>query len=281
MATAHPELGEVEPVGPRGLAVRLVPSPARPRYSICVMVTNWRQYHDCISSYRSHGFDGESCEFLVLDNSAGNLADAYVASNEFLQAARGDHVILSHQDVTLIEHGRAELDAFLEELDRTDPAWAVCGNAGHTAKDEPVYCLSHPFRERHIEGGPFPKAVVSLDENFLVVRRLANLALSRDLSGFHHYAADLCTIADILGWRSYVIGFYLRHHSGGTIDERYHRSRGAIAAKYARALRPRWVHLVTLQPFFISGNGAGLRRARMRRLLGRIGRRLRRRAGRP
>jgi hypothetical protein len=137
-----------------------------------------------------------------------------------------------------------------------------------------VFCLSHPFRDQHVEGGPFPARVVSLDENFMIVRRLANLAVSRDLSGFHHYAADLCTIADILGWHAYVIGFYLRHHSGGGFDASYDRSRVAIAAKYARALRPRWVHLVTLQPFFIAGNGRGARRARLMRLLGKAKRRL-------
>lgn len=266
-------------VGPRGLVARLVPAPEIPRYSICVMVTNWQQYADCVASYRARGFDNANCEFLVLDNSAGNRADAFVALNEFLQAARGDHVVLTHQDVTLLDHGRAELDACLDELTMLDPSWAVCGNAGHTEQGQPVFCLSHPFKDHHVEGGPFPARVVSVDENFIVVRRLANLALSRDLAGFHHYAADLCTIADILGWRTYVIGFYLRHHSGGTFDVVYNRSRDAITAKYARALRPRWVHLVTLQPFFISGNGAGARRARLVRLLGKAKRRLRRYAG--
>jgi len=275
----HSKLGQVTPVGPRGLVLRLVSAPAKPRFSICTMVTNWRQYADCLASFRNRGFDAASCEFLVLDNTEGNRADAFVAANEFLQAANGDYVVLTHQDVTLIDHGYAELEARLEELTAVDPFWGLCGNAGHTRHDKPVLYLSHPVRDNHVEGGPFPAAVVSLDENFIVVRRLANLALSRDLVGFHHYGADLCTIADILGWRAYVIFFHLRHHSGGTLDESYHRSGKAISRKYTRALRPRWVHLLSERSFFIPGNGLAARRARFLRRLRKFVSRLRQIAG--
>lgn len=244
--------GQGEPVGPRRLVRRLGGAP-EPAFSLCVMLTDWAEYAECMASFRDGGFDAANCEFLILDNSARNQADGYVALNEFLQAARGRHVVLCHQDVLLLEDGCAALTARLEDLDAADPAWGVCGNAGHTHDGMQAICISHPHGERDITGEPFPRRVVSLDENFIVVRRLANLALSRDLSGFHHYGADLCTIADILGWNAYVIGFFLKHKSAGTIDAGYERSRRAIMAKYRRALRPRWVHVVTRHPFFISG----------------------------
>lgn len=261
--------GEGEPVGPRGLARRLGGA-MEPLFSICVMLTDWREYEECTTSFRGKGFDESCCEFIVLDNSAGNRADAYVALNEFLQAARGRYVILCHQDVLLLDDGRDELETWLAELERIDPAWGVCGNAGHSADGWPTICISHPYSARDIQGAPFPTRVVSLDENFMVVRRAANLALSRDLSGFHHYAADLCTIADILGWNAYVIGFFLKHKSGGTFDARYERSRALIAAKYRRALRPRWVHLITRRPFFISGLPLHARAARWQRMVGKL-----------
>ncbi len=56
-----------------------------------------------------------------------------------------------------------------------------------------------------------PIRVGSLDENFIVVKRQANLALSHDMSGFHLYGTDLCIIADILGRTSYVVDFHLCH----------------------------------------------------------------------
>jgi hypothetical protein len=267
---AEPDAGE--PAGPRGL-VRRLGGAERPRFSLCVMVTRWEEYRYHLASFARGGFDAGCCEFLVLDNSAGNRADAYLAVNEFLGAARGDYVVLVHHDVALIADGRAELDRCLAELDGLDPHWGLCGNAGHTADGRRAICISHPLDEREV-AGDLPARVVSLDENFLLVRRVANLAASRDLSGFHHYGPDLCIVADILGWSAWVIPFFVRHNSAGTIDERYARSRAAIAAKYRRALRPRWVHIVTRQPFYLSASAWGHRtaglRLRIAKLTGRI-----------
>lgn len=241
-------------VGPRQIVRRLGGAEA-PRFSICTMVTRWDEYEGCAASFRQRGFDESCCEYLVIDNSSANVADAYVATNEFLQSAQGDYIILCHQDIVLRDSGRAELDQALATLDALDPKWGLCGNAGHTDDGWPAICISHPHGDPEIAGGPFPSRVVSLDENFIVARRVANLAVSSDLTGFHHYGPDLCIVADILGWNCYVIDFLLRHNSGGTLDAGYQRSRHAITEKYRRALRPRWVHLITRHPFHISGNG--------------------------
>lgn len=251
--------------GPRGIVSR-TNGPERPRYSICTMVTRWDEYQGCVDSFRWRGFDDACCEFLTIDNSRDNLADAYVAMNEFLQSAQGDYVILCHQDIVLLEHGRGELDEWIATLDELDPHWGVCGNAGIAADGQPALCISHPYGDKDIKGAPFPRRVVSLDENFIVARRSANLAVSRDLSGFHHYGPDLCLIADILGWNAYVIGFFLRHNSRGTIDETYTASKHAIAAKYRHAFRPRWMHLITGHPFYVSGSAT---RERLARAVGR------------
>ena len=56
--------------------------------------------------------------------------------------------------------------------------------------------------------GELPAKVHTLDENFIVVRRAANLSLSHDLDGFHLYGTDLCLIADVLGGNRYVIDFH-------------------------------------------------------------------------
>lgn len=247
-----------------------VPSTRVARYSICTMVTRWDEYAKTLKSFRDNGFDETDCEYLTIDNSIRNIADAYIATNEFLRCAMAPRIILVHQDVLLIRDGRRELDSALDELSRVDPNWGLCGNAGHAENGWPSICLSHPYREEHIVGGPFPCRVVSLDENFIVVKRDANLAVSRDLTGFHHYGSDLCLIADILGWNAYVINFYLRHNSGGTVDQTYDKSHAAIAAKYARAFRPRWIHLVTRRSFFVAGRPNEAAVARLLRFLGKV-----------
>lgn len=239
--------------GPRGLVHRLQ-SAERPEFSLCCMLTDWADYGACLESFRAGGFTEDVCEVLVLDNSRGNVADAYTAVNEFLQTARAPRVVLHHQDVRLLEQGVVDLRARLAELDRTDPAWGVCGNAGATASGQLALCLSHPHGEARVTPSRFPTRVVSLDENFLVVRRSANLAVSGDLRGFHHYGPDLCLVADILGYSTYVIDFYLRHNSAGDTGEAYRVSRRLITAKYRRALRHRRLEVVTFQPLFLSGS---------------------------
>jgi hypothetical protein len=252
-------------VGPRKLVQRLG-GPIAPVFSICVMLTDWVEYDECMASFRAHGFDEDGCEFLVMDNSATNQADAYVALNEFLQAATGIYVVLCHQDLLLLDAGRVELEARLAELDRIAPNWGVCGNAGSMDDGWPAIGLAHP--DETLVAGNLPQKVVSLDENFLVARRIANLALSRDLSGFHHYGSDICTVAAILGWEAYAIDFLLLHKSHGTFDDSWARSNAAIEAKYARALAPRRVHLVNGRSFLLGGTQVGRRLARVAQVIG-------------
>lgn len=261
------EPGHGLPVGPRRIARRLGGA-ADPVFSLCTMLTDWAEYRECMASFAARGFVAERCEFIVVDNSVANQADAYVACNEFLQAAVGRYVVLCHQDVLLLEHGFDALLAQLEAVEAIDPYWAVCGNAGYTADGWPVLNLEQDYGPE-VQRGRLPMRVMSVDENFMVARRLANLALSRDLHGYHHYGPDLCTVADVLGWNSYVIDFYLKHKSTGTIDSRYTDSRDRIGAKYRRAFRSRWMHVVTQYPFLLSGVPVPARAARLQRWLGR------------
>ncbi|MGO9293947.1 MAG: hypothetical protein ACLP52_08720, partial [Streptosporangiaceae bacterium] len=106
---------------------------ARPRFSICTLVTRCSEYAEMVHSFVSHGFTPVDCEFLYLDNSKSNSFDAFRGYNLFLSEARGDFIVLCHQDILLLEDGRAELQHRLDELTAHDPEWALCGNAGGVA----------------------------------------------------------------------------------------------------------------------------------------------------
>ena len=221
------------------------------RYSICTIVTRSDQYAEMIESFSSRGFDGPDCEFLYLDNSSGNTFDAYTGNNMFLNVARGRFIILCHQDVLLIHDGRANLDAALDHLSSLDPNWAVCGNAGRNRLGRMAIRITDPHgTDQRI--GDFPVKVESLDENFMIVRRSTNLALSRDLEGFHFYGTDICLIADVLGNRCYVIDFHLRHKGAGVMDNHFFATRKHLIRKYQRAFRSRWI-TTTCTTMFISG----------------------------
>ncbi len=188
-----------------------------------------------VESFRGKGF-GADCEFIYADNTQGNSFDGFTGYNTFLTHAQGDFVILCHQDVLLLEDGRDELDRKLAELSAIDPLWAVCGNAGGKSDGNAAISISDP-KQANNRRGPFPSAVTALDENFMVVRRAANLGLTPILSGFHLYAVDLCISAAALSMNVYVIDFHLLHKGLGKRDNSFFEIRDKLQAVRGRHQR--------------------------------------------
>ncbi len=245
-----------------------------PRYSICTLVTRMEEYHNMRASFRSHGFGELDCEFIYADNSEGNQYDGFSGYNAFLSAARGDYIILCHQDVLLLDDDRSALDARLAELAISDPFWAVCGNAGCSPSGHHVLRITDPHGQS-TRLGSFPAPVLGLDENFVVVRRRANLGVTPHLKGFHLYASALCAAAASLGMRSYVIDFHLYHKSDGNRDQSFFDIRSEFLRRQSSRLRPSII-ASTSYSIFISGLpmldriGNRLLRSRLRTLVFRL-----------
>ena len=227
--------------------------PKRPTYSVCTLVSRPQEYRDMCQSFLTRGFSLDDTEFLRVDNSTENATDAYTAYNAFLLEARNPYIILCHQDIELIDDGRTRLDQIIAEMNVLDPKWGLLGNSGPREDGRLATRITDPVLSNVRFGGSLPARVVGLDENFIVVRRSANLALSHDLNGFHLYGPDLCLIADVLGVSAYVVDFHLRHRSAGRKDESFGQGRIAFRRKYERAFRSRWLQLPTLAPVFITG----------------------------
>ncbi len=234
------------------------------RYSICTIVTNKLEYEMLMESFATRGFDGDDVEYLFIDNTISNELDAFEGYNRFLLDSRGEYIILCHQDIVLIEDGRAQLDKLLESLSVSNPDWGLCGNAGRTSRGEMVARISHPHEEDAKRGGPFPRRVMSLDENFMIARRSANLAVSGNLAGFHWYGADMGVIAGILGYSTYVVDFHLRHNSKGKTNAAFAMTAADFAAKYSYAFRSRWHHVPLDAAQYLSSSAS---RASLARLL--------------
>ncbi len=215
----------------------------RIRYSICTLVTNFDEYEEMRRTFAQSGFKGDDCEYLFIDNASGNKADGYSGLNLFLNNARGHYIILCHQDVRVVHDDRAKLDAVIAEIDALDPNWGVLGNSGGIRPGRHAVRITDPFGDQHRE--KLPARVFSLDENFILVRRDANLALSRDLAGFHMYATDLCVVADFLGWHTYVVEFHLHHLSAGNKGTSFPAQRRDMIAQYHRKLSRRLIKTPT------------------------------------
>jgi len=233
-------------------------------FSIFTLVTNKEQYQEMLNSYQEAGFNGTNTEFLYTDNSETNKHDAFTGTRRFFNVAKGKYLILSHQDILLHDHKLPQLQQVISEMDQYDPDWAILGNAGGIAPGKlAVRITDYPYGE-NITIGKLPAKVSCVDGNFMLIKREANIGLSRELQGFHFYDIDLCLLADIMGYSTYVVNFHLHHAGGESVrnvgkkaDESspftFNNQRKKFILKYQRALVPRWMQ-TTCTMMHLSGS---------------------------
>ena len=201
-------------------------------FSICCLVTSWKQYSEVLNSLEKMGFPLEYCECLVCDNTERNVFSAFDAVRAFMKNARGKYVLILHQDAFPAEHYDV-LAARIRELEAADPMWGVIGNAGRKAESpfQLIGSLITPTKHFRL-GQPFV-AVETIDENVMIIKNGTGITASADLSGYHFYAFDVCSIAARLGFNSYVVDYKWEHGSVGKIDERFFQARKQVEAKMA------------------------------------------------
>ncbi len=220
-------------------------------FSICTLVTNLSEYQDMLESFNNAGFSDINSDFIYIDNTQHNKYDAYEGVRKFLNFAKNKYIIICHQDILLKFDTYELLLQRIEEINKLDENWAVLGNAGHNNFNDFRLRITDPHGQNRFKG-PLPARVYDLDENFIMIKNSAQLSISNNIGGFHFYATDLCIIADILGFSSYVIDFHLYHKSGGNCNASFFESKKRLIKKYTYAFRPRYMR-TTCTKFFISG----------------------------
>ncbi len=219
------------------------------KYSICTLVTDLTEYEEMKNSFLQNGFS--DCEFLIADNSKGNTSNAYQAIRKFFNTAQGQYLIICHQDI-LVKSNVSQLEKCLSELNSKYPLWAIAGNAGGKhIKGVVKNLINHDNSVSTYK--PLPVRVYSVDENFIVVDKQKFSSISNNLDGFHFYGTDMCLLADIQGYESYVIDFMLHHKSPGNFNADFYIQKNKFQTKYARALRGRFIE-TTCARLFLSGN---------------------------
>jgi hypothetical protein len=223
------------------------------QYAICTLVTNLDEYGRMLESFIEAGFTTDDCEYRYVDNTNGNTFDAYQGINQFLQNANAKYIIICHQDILLRFDKRIDLEQRIVELDTIDKNWAILGNAGTNNPYLLSMKMTHADLVCH-KVGVLPSKVNSLDENFILVKKSANVALSGDLSGFHLYGTDICLLAACLGYSAYAVEFSLLHLSMGKLDDSFYSLSKKIQAKYSFFFRNRYIK-TTITRFYLSSNG--------------------------
>src|ERR1700677_522958 len=100
------------------------------RYSICTLMSKPQEYEEMVDSFLKAGFSKDFCEYIYIDNSTTNKYDAFARLNKFLLEAKGEYIILCHQDILLNYDDLTVLEKRIDEINSIDPNWAVIGNAG-------------------------------------------------------------------------------------------------------------------------------------------------------
>jgi hypothetical protein len=227
------------------------------RFSICTLVSKQQEYQEMVNSFIQAGFGTNICEYLCVDNSQSNTYDAFEGLNRFLREAKGEYIILCHQDILLHDHTIDDLDKRIVEMELVDTNWGVLSNAGGINLKYVAMHVTQKCGNKLIEP-LLPLVTKTVDENFMLVKNASNLALSHNLRGFHMYGTDICLIAETLGLKSYIINFNLTHKSNGNADASFYKSREELLMKYHLALRGRFMS-TTITRFYISGNYLGYR----------------------
>jgi len=199
------------------------------------------QYRAMKESFIAGGFSEERCRYTILDNRGENRYEGFGGFNTAQADTQEPYLIYCHQDLILPPgDGYGRLLGIMEEMDRTDPRWAVLGNAGWADLTHVALAISDPvWVNRRL--GNLPQRVQSLDENFLVVKTASGLRCSPELSGYHMYATDLCLVASQRGYHCYVIDFLLTHLSQGNKSRDFYEVRRRFVHRWSREFAFRFV----------------------------------------
>ena len=223
-------------------------------YSICTLVTDLDEYKYMLESFENAGFNTSNSEFIYIDNSKSNKYDAYIGLNKCLNTATGKYIILCHQDILSKYDNEQTLNECIKEVTKIDDTWAILANAGYKDFNNIVLRITDPWGENR-NFGPFPSKVVSIDENFILVKNSANLTLSKGINGFHLYGTDLCLISDILGYSTYVIDFHLYHKSAGNANQNFYENKIRFIKHYQNVLTTKLIR-TPVTGLFLSSSSA-------------------------
>ncbi len=177
------------------------------------------------------------------------------ACNGGLDATEAPIVIFAHQDVYFPPGWEKRLAAAIEEIEKTDPDWALLapfGMARGRARRHlgPVWSTSLGRIVGAVPDGPHPAQ--SFDELVIVMRRDAGLRFDEALPGFHLYGLDIVQTALEAGRGAHVAPLPLVHN-----DDFHDILRRDFAEAFHYARR-KWRHRLPLQSVILRLSRHGL-----------------------
>jgi hypothetical protein len=216
---------------------------------IFTFVTDEQAYREMRASFEQAGFTEEVAAYLPLRSDGKRDPEPHSTLSRLVSTRQEPLFVLCHQDVRLDQgDGFPEFVQAVEELEATDPDWAIAGDAGGSERLQLIRSVTDPHGGA--SGHKLPARVESLDENLLVVKTGTGVTSSPELRGFHLYGADFCLNAQLRGRTAYVMHFHVHHLSAGDRTPAYLAAVGPFEARWNREFTARYFRSSTEVHFF-------------------------------
>jgi len=184
-----------------------------------------------------------------------DCATAADGLNAGIERARGDLVVLVHQDVYLPKGWVRRLVAQWRRAQRAGTTVGLAGVFGVADRRVPFDAIGHVVhRERLLAHGTLPADVDGLDELLMVVPRGTGLRADPAL-GWHLYGTDLALQAHQADQRVVVLDALCHHNSlTGRVPVGYRGSERVLAQKW-RATLPIHTNLSSIGEWLLDASG--------------------------
>lgn len=175
----------------------------------------------------------------------GNKYSAAQALNIGIDKARGELLILCHQDVTFLEKWIDNLYNIISKIEISNKKWGVLGTAGVAiypgGKIDTAGVVYGTGNVKHWR--PSNRSIIlkvqTVDEHCMIIRKSNRFRFDEQFNGFHMYGGDLSISAITKGFTNYGIICPLIHETGkGTSlsseagKKDYNRSMDLFAKKW-------------------------------------------------
>lgn len=215
--------------------------------SFVTCVNNMTQYRNYIVGSLFKNTTERIYETIPVLN-FGNPHSAAAALNIGINKARGNIVVLCHQDVVFYEQWVDMLFERIEEVETRTKKWGVLGTAGISKRDDTVGVV-HNMKGR-LQWSATKRArvypVQTVDEHCMIIKKNTGLRFDPVIfDGFHFYGPDICLNALSKGFMNFGILCPLVHDSGsGSLisgKKEFMRLLNALAKKW----RSKFPHIRT------------------------------------
>lgn len=189
-------------------------------------------------------------------------ASASIGYNAGLDATTAGLVVLAHQDVYFPPGWHVHLARAIADVEQIDPDWAVLAPFGMCAETDAHIgdVWSTGISRRVGERVSAPRAVQSVDELVIVLRRASGLRFDPALPRYHLYGTDLVQMAWAAGKGAYVAALPVVH------NDDFKAALGADFTESYAFVRRKWQAVLPLRTpvLWVTKRGFGLLRYRFR-----------------